>query len=361
MRVADLFAGLGGFSAGALAAGAQVVLGVDHDPIPLKLWSANVSGARAVLTTLGTEQELTELPPPSPSLHVHASSPCTDLSIARGRSASAEDVDEGVRLLRWSLDLVLTRGDRSWSIENVSTPTTRRLLTEYAAGHPDRVAFATLDAADFGAAQSRIRLIAGPPALIKLLQEMPSSRRVSVREAFAERGLQVPAPCFKNQTRGRDGLPCRRSVEGQAFTVCASHALTWVERDGCTVKVMTARDSAVLMGFGATWRLPKGSRAAQRAVGNALCVSMAKAIVQAAISLETGAPLPPLTSPEPPPPPTVAEATVGVEEPSDDYGQLSKRLCTIEGLVRKLHNTPPETQVSPTTTTDATRLLVPCQ
>ena len=361
MRVADLFSGLGGFSAGALAAGAQIVLGVDHDSVPLKLWSANVSGARAVLTTLGTEQELTELPPPSPSLHVHASSPCTDLSIARGRSASAEDVDEGVRLLRWSLDLVLTRGDRSWSIENVSTPTTRRLLTEYAAAHPDRVAFATLDAADFGAAQSRIRLIAGPPALIKLLQEMPSSRRVSVREAFAERGLQVPAPCFKNQTRGRDGLPCRRSVEGQAFTVCASHALTWAGRDGCTVKVMTARDSAVLMGFGATWRLPKGSRAAQRAVGNALCVSMAKAIVQAAISLETGAPLPPLISPEPPPPSTVAAATAGVEEPPDDYGQLSKRLCTIEGLVRKLHSTLPETQNSLTTSHDATRLLVPCQ
>ena len=72
MRVADLFAGLGGFSAGALAAGAQVVLGVDHDPVPLKLWSANVRGARAVLATLGTGQELTELPPPSPSLHVHA-------------------------------------------------------------------------------------------------------------------------------------------------------------------------------------------------------------------------------------------------------------------------------------------------
>ena len=359
MRVADLFAGLGGFSAGALAAGAQVVLGVDHDPVPLKLWSANVHGARAVLATLGTGQELTELPPPSPSLHVHASSPCTDLSIARGRSASSEDVDEGVRLLQWSLDLVLKRGDRSWSIENVSTPTTRRLLAEYASAHPDRVAFATLDAAEFGAAQSRVRLIAGPPALIKLLQEMPSSRRVSVREAFAEQGQTVPAPCFKNQTRGRDGLPCRRSVEEQAFTVCASHALTWAQRDGRTVKVMTARDSAVLMGFGTSWRLSKGSRAAQRAVGNALCVSMAKAIMQAAISLETGAPLPPLTSLEPPPLTVVAATSVVEDAPAtDDYGQLSKRLCAIESLVRKLHGSSPETQTF-ATTHDATQLLVP--
>ena len=42
MRIVDLFAGLGGFSAGALEAGAEVVLGVDSDPVPLKLWSANV-------------------------------------------------------------------------------------------------------------------------------------------------------------------------------------------------------------------------------------------------------------------------------------------------------------------------------
>ena len=49
MKVVDLFAGLGGFSAGALAAGAEVILGIDHDPVPLKLWSANVPGGRAVL------------------------------------------------------------------------------------------------------------------------------------------------------------------------------------------------------------------------------------------------------------------------------------------------------------------------
>ena len=83
--------------------------------------------------------------------------------------------------------------------------------------HPEKVAFATLDAADFGSPQTRIRLIAGPPALIKILQEMPSSRRVSVREAFASSGLDVPAPYLKNQTRGRDGEPCRRSVEEQVF------------------------------------------------------------------------------------------------------------------------------------------------
>ena len=111
MKVVDLFSGLGGFSAGAIAAGADVILGVDHDPVPLKLWSANVSGGRAVLSSLGPSGDDVSLPPPSPHLHVHASTPCTDLSPARGRSATPADVASGVCMLRWALDLVLERGD----------------------------------------------------------------------------------------------------------------------------------------------------------------------------------------------------------------------------------------------------------
>ena len=336
MKVVDLIAGLGGFSAGAIAAGAEVILGVDHDSVPLKLWSANVSGGRAVLSSLGPSGDAVSLPPPSPHLHVHASTPCTDLSPARGRSATPADVASGVCMLRWALDLVLERGDYSWSLENVSTPKTREVLADYAARFPEKVAFATLDAADFGSPQTRIRLIAGQPALVKLLQEMPSSRRVSVWEAFAAHGLEVPAPYLKNQTRGRDGEPCRRSVEEQSFTICASHALTWATRDGETVKTMSARDSAVLMGFDAAWRVPQGSRAAQRAVGNAMCVPMSRAIVQAAICLETGQPLPlapagaPVNMPEP------LSTTTPVNS-GGEYNRIKKRLRTIEALVRELH------------------------
>ena len=167
--------------------------------------------------------------------------------------------------------------------------------------------------------------------------------RVSVREAFASRGLAVPATHFKNQTRNRDGTPCVRSVEEQSFTVCASHALTWCDREGKTHKVMTARESAVLMGFGRAWRLPKGSRNAQRAVGNALCVAMSKAIVQAAVALCTGAPIP--TAPLLPAPPTLAEqpsSTASSAPPREkaDRG-LRKRLRTIESLIRGLHEPSP--------------------
>ena len=80
MQVVDLFCGLGGFSAGAIAAGATVVMGVEHDSIPLKLWAANTPGSKAVIALLGPGGDAVELPVPCSTLHVHLSPPCTDLS-----------------------------------------------------------------------------------------------------------------------------------------------------------------------------------------------------------------------------------------------------------------------------------------
>ena len=58
-----------------------------------------------------------DLPPPSPSLHIHSSPPCTDLSPARGGNVPAADVEAGLQMIRWALDLVMERGDFSWSGE----------------------------------------------------------------------------------------------------------------------------------------------------------------------------------------------------------------------------------------------------
>ena len=98
---------------------------------------------------------------------------------------------------------------------------------------------------------------------------------------------------------------------------------------------MSARDSAVLMGFHASWRLPKGSRAAQKAVGNAMSVPMSRAIVQAAICLETGQPLPAVApaAPVETPEPLLAAAPV---HSGGDYNKIRKRLRKVETLLREL-------------------------
>ena len=83
LRVVDGFAGLGGFTCGALEAGAEVVLAIDSDPVPLKLLGANSTKTTTVVATLGPGRNEVELPPAADDLHVHFSTPCTELSIAR--------------------------------------------------------------------------------------------------------------------------------------------------------------------------------------------------------------------------------------------------------------------------------------
>jgi DNA (cytosine-5)-methyltransferase 1 len=348
MRAVDLFAGLGGMSQGAILAGARVCEVYDNNPVPLKLIAANVPGVKAVLASLGPAADAIDLPPPAPDLHLHASPPCTELSPAKSR-ATEDGVAAGLGMLRWALDLFLERGDHSWSIENVSTPTTRKLLAEYKQSFPNLVDYATLDAADFGAPQTRIRLIAGPPRLIKLLHEMPSAQRVSVREAFSAVGLDVPAQFFKNQTRNRDGTPCVRSVEEQAFTVCASHALTWCSREGTTLRVMNAQESAILMGFVSDWRLPTGSRTGQRAVGNALCVVVSKAIIQAAMAIYSGEPvqLPPATCEPTVHTPHLPPSTPTQTPDRNGYRKLSKRMKRLEALLCGLQNSSQPAPLTP--------------
>jgi hypothetical protein len=70
-------------------------------------------------------------------------------------------------MIRWAVHYVLGRNDCSWSLENVPTKATRALMAELAAAHPERVAYGVFDSADFGAPQNRLRLIAGPPKLIR--------------------------------------------------------------------------------------------------------------------------------------------------------------------------------------------------
>ena len=159
---------------------------------------------------------------------------------------------------------------------------------------------------------------------------MPCVRRVSIRDAFAKRCEVPPASYCKNQTRSHGGGPTTRTVEAQSFTVCAGHALTWCHPDGKTVKVMTARDSSVLMGFPPSWRLPKGSRASQRAVGNAVCVALSKAITLAAIAVLNGDDAVVATPPTPGRKRAIAEVSRG------EYNALQRRVRKLEKSVTTL-------------------------
>ena len=282
MRVVDAFCGAGGWSAGAVEAGCTPVLGIDCDHVPLQLWAANCAPAgRAACATLGTNEPV-DWPETAQDLHVHLSPPCTSLSKARAGSAPAASVAAALEAVRWCVRLVLERGYASWSLENVTTPAVVACVAELARQHPTRVAYVVLDAADYGVPSNRSRLIASVPEVIRMLKEMPV-RRVSVADAFATAGLSLPAQFLKSNTTNRDGAPCVRSVQQPAFTVTASHPLIWSDRSGLTVRCATVEESAVLMGFAPEWKLPSGSRAGLRAVGNAVPPPLAAAVMRAAV------------------------------------------------------------------------------
>ena len=351
MRLVDAYCGTGGWSAGAIAAGCTPVLGIDCDNVPLQLWAANCAPAgRAACATLGTDEPI-DWPEAEPDVHVHLSPPCTSLSKARAGSAPAESVAAALDAVRWSVQLVLDRGYASWSLENVATPGVVACLRDLAQQHPTRVAFMVLDAAEYGVPSSRVRLIASTPEAIRALKEVPV-RRVSVAEAFSVAGVPLPSDWIKSNTTNRDGSPCVRSVrrhparcpphissrrtlthaaatplrqvQQPSFTVTASHPLIWARRDGTTVRCLTVAESAVLMGFAPGWKLPSGSRAGLRAVGNAVPPPLACAVMTAA----TGR----AHAPEALPPPSPESPSTSSEEPP----LPATTLAELQGSVRRI-------------------------
>ena len=332
MRVVDAYCGAGGWSAGAIAAGCTPVVGIDSDAVPLKLWATNCSPAgRAVCATIGADA--IDWPDAAADVHVHLSPPCTSLSKARAGSASASSVATALDAVRWCVQLVLDKGYASWSLENVATPAVVACVAELARQHPDRVAHLTLDAADYGVGSNRVRLIASTPEVIRALKEMPV-QRVSVAEALAAAGLPLPSEYLKSNTSNRDGTPCMRSTQQPAFTVTASHPLIWCTRAGATVRCLTVAESAALMGFPPDWKLPLGSRAGLRAVGNAVPPPLAKAVMACAFTAARSVP-PPAQEPAPPAPPAPPEhercASNELAGLRRKLRRLTKRVDVLEG------------------------------
>ena len=150
----DLFCGMGGFTVGAVNAGATCIMSVDN-------WNE----ACAVHRTNHPEIPVTQMELGHPDhwrffkrmvdewrrmgyhIHIHGSPPCQALSNASTRSA-----EEGMPLVLWYLDLVEKCEPDSWSMENV-VPVRKKL--------PEGVPSVVLNSADFGVPQTRRRCYAG--------------------------------------------------------------------------------------------------------------------------------------------------------------------------------------------------------
>ena len=278
MELVDVFCGVGGFTAGARGI-AIPILGIDNDDLMVRLWAGNSNG-RGLIANLW--EDSVDWPPQHRNQHVHISPPCTTLSKAQRNKSNTYF---GIDYLHTSLEFLCRKNFASWSLETVSTPVVRSCLHAYKDAHPEfDLAWAVLDAAEFGSPSTRVRIIAGPNLLVQTLRQTPVSR-VSVEEAFKRVGIEsLPAQHIKNNSLTLKKKPCIRHVGKACHTQTASHPLMWCTEDGKTVRCLTVRETALIMGFPEDWMLPSSSRAGIQALGNSVPPPLSKAILSSAMA-----------------------------------------------------------------------------
>lgn len=151
--VIDLFAGAGGFTEGAISAGAKVAVAIDLWEPAVLLHRHNQPNVLMVQHELGNLRKDVQLIRKylarylNHHVHLHGSPPCQALS-----NASRTDASQGMGMVLHFLDLVDAIQPDSWSMENV-VPMRKRL--------PEGTPSIILNSADYGVPQTRRRCIAG--------------------------------------------------------------------------------------------------------------------------------------------------------------------------------------------------------
>jgi|TARA_B110001469_G_C9357461_1_gene187639 hypothetical protein len=95
--------------------------------------------------------------------------------------------------------------------ETVYTGATLAFAKAQATANPTCVDYGIYGSVNFGAAQTRVRLIIATPAIIRRLNEAPVSARFSVIDAFRAAGVAIPAGAthVRNSSPSKDGSNIR--------------------------------------------------------------------------------------------------------------------------------------------------------
>jgi len=272
-NVVDLFCGIGGFSCGATQAGHKVVLAVDNNSDLLKCHADNNPDCQHVKCELPAELPL----PTYRKWHLHGSPPCTKLSIMNPIQPEDER-EHAVDLVAWFLNLAMTSGASSWTMEQVGHKAVIAQLEELKRKHPLKADWMSVDAVNYEVPQRRRRVIAGSPFLIANIRFFKSKkRRITVRDVFPN----PPREFLRNSLYSRPDpntgesvdVPLKdklRSVDKASFTILATGHLKWADPDGTVLRHLKGAEKALIQTFPKDYTLPKSKMVSLVGVGNAV-------------------------------------------------------------------------------------------
>ncbi len=285
LEVVDLFCGLGGFSEGARRAGCKVVLAVDSDPYALETYQRNHRDATHICTEL--PRATLPFPPKQRRWHLHCSPPCQPFSKINKKARPEQQHARACCLVEWCVELALSCGCTSWSIEQVAQTKVLEIMHRKRLESGGLFSFAVVDFELLGVPQTRKRLIAGTHSLVeRLLAESRVQPRAAIRDVIpAPRGTLVRGTATgvgqrlkKNVASGEARYSYRRArwsdlcrrLDEPAPTVVGRHALTWITGRGERVNrsVLTPRELGLLQTLGSDYWLPQSRTRAYLQVGN---------------------------------------------------------------------------------------------
>lgn len=299
LYIVDLFCGMGGFSCGAVQAGAEVVLAIDSWKEALDAHRLNHPRCIHVQMTLGGQKTIQTVlalirrfVPPYARWHLHGSPPCQAFSSAnRHKRTSA---DRGMILVKWYLSLVEAAQPNSWSMEQVRGAINHLPCQNFQS-------CSIVNATDYGIAQTRKRLFVGdgwilpPPAtrflehpvgvgdvLPDLFKEGTHLRGYSTNRAISKNGRYVGYRRLENHEE-------MRPLSMPSYTLCARPGLALyrkIRNKFLFVRNLSVREYMAIQGFPSQYIVGPNiaTRTQYALVGNSVCPLIARFIVQSAMA-----------------------------------------------------------------------------
>ena len=297
MKAVDLFAGLGGFTEGAEAAGVRVVWAANHWQVAVDYHRLNHPNVEHKCQDLH-QADWSAVPRHDLLL---ASPACQGHSLAHGKEKPHHDA---TRSTAWAVvSCAEVHCPAVILVENVVRFTKWKLYPAWCAAlHALGYALSphVLDAADYGVPQNRIRLIvvatrSKHPFILKPRQSDPQAigahiewdrgpwrtidrslaprtlqRIANGRRSFGERFV---APYYKSGS-GLTG----RTIDRPIGTITTRDR--WSVIDGNRMRMLNVNESRAAMGFRESYQLPENLKLAKHMLGNAIAPPMVTDIVR---------------------------------------------------------------------------------